>query len=281
MNHPFRVPAYVVLVDMADGPVAALATALKALGLCVVLVPETAAALEFVEACPRLALAVVNLERDWAGQPDFSSAVRTVVPPLGVLCFDESTANLLAAAESRLREHFYADDLVGELSAAAIAALGGFGSQVHATGARLASASLEAVEACRSISLSGETVQGWLRLGGSLDYLGQLHQSMFPGSSPATPAEVADLLGEICNRTLGRVKNHFVQRGIASELGVPQTCSAEPLSGTELGVPALGFDLENAIGKLSLRFRLEEAETNVSGTDRAEELLASGRITVL
>lgn len=286
--------ATVVLIDQAGGPVAAIARDLKALGVGVVLVPEPTAAFEFAQACPKLALAIVNRALDPDADVPIATGLRAIDKTLPVIHFGQTSraggsmyslvvpqsltsAELLELAERTLCRRFYADDLVQTLINCAIAAVSGFDNEVTAARQALRRVGSSRARIQSVISLGGE-VTGWLLVGGSEEHLKRIYQRMFPGSNGVTDADMVDLLGEIGNRTLGGIKNQLRQLGIDSTLGVPARVGTAVPTGS---VPTLELTLEGRAEQINMEFCLEQTEAIASSTERAQRLLDSGRIILL
>jgi CheY-specific phosphatase CheX len=297
MTSPFSVQKYVLLVDRADGPLAVLAPALKRLDFRVILLPSVELAIEFVRAFPKLAMVVVNPALGGSDETLYTS-IRALQPPMPVITVEGGPTHLddplllsvpesispddfCALAETALRQHFYPQELVRELVEAATEALGSFGDYFSAGDPFLRANGSQLAPVSSVISFTGERLAGHLVVGSTEQYLKSAYLRMFPGDDTPELSAIVDFLGEISNRTLGRLKSYFESRGVSFLLGVPLGIHGSVALLKASAAPSLGLDLEGLGGRLFVEFCFERFNPDELGTSKAVELLESGKVVFL
>jgi hypothetical protein len=298
MPHPFLIQKYVLLVDHQDGPLAVLAPALKRLDFRVILLSSPTLGIEFVLAFPKLAMVVINQSALGSDTTLFAS-IRAVQPPMPVVSFggpilehpDDplliavpnsiSPQELCNLAEVALCQRFYPSELVEQLTASATAALSSFGAYVSTGPPFLRASGSQLAPLSSVISFSGERLSGHLAVGSTEEYLKRAYSRVFPGDTAPTLAAIVDLLGEVCNRTLGRVMSYFEGRGATVELGVPLGIYGSVTLLKANAAPSLGLDLEGLGGRLFVEFCFDRFNPEDLGTAKSVELLESGKVVFL
>jgi CheY-specific phosphatase CheX len=229
---------YVLLVD-ATGALSARVEELKELGYDVAQVSSLRTALNAVAALDRLSLVVINCTSDGADYANFMASVRALHPQLPVIWLGDSRQilssflkqpatsarrsdheALLGSAAKLLHDEFYANDLVKDTVAAAEHVLGEFGLDPNRSEPYIKSNLTVLGEVNALIGFSGEGLSGHLILTASAEKARAIQQRLLPGSDPQFD-ELEDLVGEITNRVLGRIKRSFEARSLSFKLKAP------------------------------------------------------------
>lgn len=267
-----RIRKYVLLLDTKAGELSALAGELKKLDFRVAVVPDKEQAHLFLREFPKLALVVINGARD--DHSGLLEEARRLHPGLPLVQVDELGCTVesggkvwrtegrptAAAIEARVRdallEHCYPDAVLSALNFGIEEAMAGFGSnvisgQVHLKATRGVVGELSAL-----LPFSGDRVTGILAVGTTRATARNLHQRLFPDHVP-DEEDLTDLLGEVCNRAIGRFHELCESRGTPFNFGV----SLYTTDVTDLRIaqdhPALVIEFEGTAGPVWVELFLD------------------------
>jgi CheY-specific phosphatase CheX len=290
---------YVLLVDEPEGRLARRTEELKDLGYEVAQVSQLEAALNAIAVLDRLSLVVVNCAVDYAGHQSFMAAVRGLHPQLPVIWVGESSdvmtqflrqpaaaarssdpEGLSGRAAKLLYDEFYANDMVAETVSAAELVLSEFGIEAKRSDPYIKSNLTLLSDVNAIIGFSGEGLSGHLILASSLEKARDIHQRT---SSKADPQydELEDLIGEITNRVLGRIKRAFETRSLSFKLKPPSFIRGPMARYRSQGsVPSLAIEFADS-GQLRLELSLDRVDVAAMALQPHAEFLESGEINFL
>lgn len=290
---------YVLLVDVTGGALAKRADELKELGYDVAQVAHLRAALSAITALDRLSLVVVNCTSDGGDYAHFMASVRGLHPQLPVIWLGDSNLvlssflrqpavqarrsdaeALLGGARKLLHDEFYANDLVADTVQAAEHVLTEFGLDACRSEPYIKSNLTVLGEVNALIGFSGEGLSGHLILTCSADRARAIQQRLLPGSEPQFD-ELEDLIGEITNRVLGRIKRSFEARSLSFKLKAPAFIRGPSARyhNKSLG-PSLAIEFIDD-GSLRLELCLDRMETAAALPSPEAMFLESGEINFL
>lgn len=233
----------VLVVDTANGALSFVMEELNELGFRVIWVPTLAAALDFVQARPRVSLIIASASATavdglsfLARVRDFSPDVRIIwgaksdTPPSAPPGGDARPDSLLpepfrvdelhTAISELLAEHFYPPAIAEAVKAAALEVLntvGGF----RVEGDSFLVANQTALLDLSAVITFGGGVSGHLMVGLSSEDARTLYEAFLPGVRPIRIDRMEDLVGELCNQILGRINAFFIERSVSIQHGTP------------------------------------------------------------
>jgi CheY-specific phosphatase CheX len=232
----------VLVVDTADGALSFVIEELNELGFRVIWVPSLSAALEFIQARPRLSLiiasaaatAVSGLEflarvRDfapdvriiWGAKPDApASSARPAERPDSLLPEPFRADELRTAISELLAEHFYPPAIAEAVKSAALEVLSTIGGFQVEGGAFLVANQTALSDVSAVITFAGG-VSGHLMVGLTREDARTLYEAFLPGVRPIRMDRMEDLVGELCNQILGRINTFFIERSVSIQHGTP------------------------------------------------------------
>lgn len=292
---------YVMLVDLESGPLTRLVPRLQELEFRIVRVPEAAAAIEFVRAFPKLSMVAISdtgsqaqtlrlLEEVRDSQPSLpvlwhgSTAGLPEMENIQVLPHENVTAgDLVACAERLLCQHFYPDELAQFLAEAALMAFSDFGAHATSTEPFLKASPARLAELSSVIAFSGRDVSGDVVMSAPRGVVESAYLRLFGDPSPPGDDALCDVLGECCNRIIGKLVTYFEKRGMSMTFGVPLYLSGPGcvLSRGTHG-PTLALDFETLNGHLFVELRVDgfDPKPSSKAADPAD-LLEAGHFVLL
>jgi DNA-binding response OmpR family regulator len=234
----------VLVIDRARGSLSGVMEELDDLGFRVVWVPSLAAALEFVEAGPDLALIIASSTATRVGGVDFLTKVRKLAPGVRIIwgrSRDEETRSvstgpsqvadsmipepfgpdeLRSAISQLLFGHFYPPAVAEAIKTAALEVLGPLGD-FHVDGEAFLVANRLALDEVSAVIQFAGGAAGHLTVSMTREQAAKLYGLFVRGARPAHVDHLEDLIGELCNQVLGRINSFFVQRGVSIHHGTP------------------------------------------------------------
>lgn len=262
-----RINKYVLLVDKPRGNLSVLVEDMKRLEFRVALVPGRSAALDFMRRFHKLGLVVINAEQA-EDAVELAREVQEVHSNLPVVLLDKDVCvvrtgsqnwqvegpldaeQVAAQVAQALREHSYPQHVLGALSFAIEEAMAGFQNHVVAGQAYLRATNGAVAEVTALLPFSGSKVSGYLAVGGSKQTAMLLYQNLFPKKRRIEDEDLTDLLGEVCNRAIGRIHEHLEARGLPFNFGVSLHLTANSQLRTAPSHPALVMEFEGPAGIL-------------------------------
>ncbi|MEZ0315158.1 MAG: chemotaxis protein CheX [Myxococcota bacterium] len=126
---------------------------------------------------------------------------------------------LTAVAATLLRERFYTRGLVDDL-VASVVGIGreSFGTELTPADPVLKSTTEQISGLSTLLYFAGSGVAGHVIAGAAPEYLITLHQRLLPNIAKPTLEQLADLLGELANQVVGRLRS---QHGLVFDVGAP------------------------------------------------------------
>jgi len=233
----------VLVVDTANGALTFVMEELNELGFRVIWVPTLAAALEFIEAGPKLSLIVASSAATNKGGLEFLARVRDFAPDVRIIwganvdapARDASARKdapdsllpepfrvdeLRSAISDLLAEHFYPPAIADAVKRAALEVLGNVGGFEVEGGAFLVANQTALSDLSAVIPFSGGA-SGHLMVGLTSADARALFQAFLPGVRPIRIDRMEDLVGELCNQILGRINSFFTERSVSIQHGTP------------------------------------------------------------
>lgn len=269
-----RIKKYVLLVDTHAGPLSGLAKELKRLEFRVALVPEKGAAIDFMRRFSKLGLIVINATED-PRQADLAVEAQQAHPNLPVVILNGhgcevqtvskswqvegpiDAATLEAQVADALREQSYPEQVLAALSFSTEEALAGFGSHFAAGQAYLRATRGMITEMTALLPFSGRRVSGYLAVGSNRQTAINLHQTLFPHATTPEEEDLTDLLGEVCNRAIGRFHELFESRGLSFNFGVSLYLTGKSDLRAAQEHPALVLEFEGPAGSVLVELFLD------------------------
>lgn len=269
-----RIKTYVLLVDKPSGPLSVLADELKRLEFRVALVPKKEAALDFMQRFSKLGLVVI----DARGKPDYlelGARARALHPGLPVVTLDEQGCSVQLAEKSwaiagdvsgkelqrqvaeALREQTYPDSVLSALSFSIEEALAGFSTHVVTGHAYLRATRGMVTELTALLPFSGTRLSGYLAVGADRPTAARLHQALFPDAPEPEEEDLTDLLGEVCNRAIGRFHELFESCNLSFNFGVSLYLTGKSELRVSQDHPALVLEFEGPPGAVVVELFLD------------------------
>lgn len=293
---------YVMLVDKEGGPLARLIPRLRELDFRIVLVPDSAAALEFVRAFPKLSMVAISDTGDAEQNARLVSGVRELQatlpllwhgPPLSLpkgqrvelLRHQSVTAgDLVACAERVLYQQFYPLDFANYLTEIALLAFGAFGTHASSTDPFLKASRARLAELSAVIAFSGLETTGHLLVSASREVARDAHARLFESGPPSQPTDDAlvDLLAECANRIVGRLASYFEKRGRPFTFGVPlYLAGSQCVLWQSSHRPSLAIEFEGLGGRLFTEVCIDAFDPISSHSEVPDDILQSGQCIIL
>ena len=281
----------VLVVDRAEGSFAGVMEELDQLGFRVIWVPTLRAALDFVRASDKLSLLIASASAADDGGADFLTQLKEIRPSLRVIWGAHPTATATPAPGARphslipepfrpdalrstvaalLAEHFYPHAIAGAIKGAALEVLGSLGEFKVEGGAFLIANQTALSDLSSIISFSGEA-SGHLMVGMSNDHARALYERFVPGARIAAVDRLEDLVGELCNRILGRINSFFAQHAMSVQQTTPIFIRAAgstmryPGRRPSFGVQLTRGDVRVSVEYYLADFNLSKLEQGVTG----------------
>jgi CheY-specific phosphatase CheX len=293
-----RINKYVLLVDRPRGSLSVLVDDMKRLEFRVALVPGRDEALSFMRRFRKLGLVAINVEQA-ADASDLAREVREVHANLPIVLLEKNGcvirttsrewrvdgplgANQLAAQVAQaLREHSYPEHVRGALAFAVEEAMAGFHNHVVAGQAYLRATNGAVAEVTALLPFSGDSVSGYLAVGASKKTATLFHRNLFPRRSGIEDEDLADLLGEVCNRAIGRLHEHLEKRGLPFNFGVSLHLTGKPQMRTAPSHPALVTEFEGPVGSLLVELFVGSLIPDSIVSDPVDGLANAGEFVLL
>jgi CheY-specific phosphatase CheX len=234
----------VLVIDTANGALTFVMEELNELGFRVIWVPTLAAALEFIEAGPKLALIVASSAATSIGGLEFLARVRDFAPGVRMIWGVSPAApardaaapsgaspdsllpepfrgdELRSAISDLLAEHFYPPAIANAVKRAALEVLGNVGGFEVEGGAFLVANQTALSDLSAVIPFAGDA-SGHLMVGLTSTDARALFEAFLPGVRPIRIDRMEDLVGELCNQMLGRINSFFTERSVSIQHGTP------------------------------------------------------------
>jgi hypothetical protein len=265
---------YAVLVDKPGGPLSVLVDDLKRLEFRVALVPECRAARSFMRHFSKLGLIVINgMGRDVPKA--FVSEAQVLHPNLPIVFLDDSACTIQTAKEvsriegpidadklaqlvsAALLEHCYPQHVLANLSFAVEEAMAGFDNHAVTDRTYLRATNGAIGELTALLPFSGSKVSGYLAVGCSRETATRLYSGAFPKDTDVREDQLMDLLGEICNRAIGRFHQVFESRGLSFNFGVSLYLTNSSQLRVAQEHPAIVLELEAPAGTVFIELFLD------------------------
>ena len=231
----------VLIVDRAEGSFSGVMEELDQLGFRVVWVTSFAAALDFVNVNPRLSLVIASAAAADQGGQEFLAHLKAIRPALPVIWGTKAgpiakpsrglspdslipepfrADALRSAVSALLAEHFYPRLIADAIKSAALEGLGTFGPFRVEGDSFLAANQSAFSDLAAIISFSGEA-SGHLLVSMSDEHARALYRPFAPSVRSVPIERLEDLVGELCNRILGRINAFFARRGLSIQQSTP------------------------------------------------------------
>lgn len=295
------VKKYVLLVDAREGELTECATELKEMGYDVVRATELSAALHAVAKLDRLSLIVVNCGTTQRDYESFLASVRSLHPELPVLWLtntkhavtaflkqptaavpDRDRVALRDNAARLLRDEFYSNDIVLEVSDLAQQVLSEFGLQTARSEPYIKSNLTLLSDVNALMSFSGEGLSGHLIVSATVDDARAVYRNLSPDQGPPEYDDLEDLMGEVTNRVLGRIKRVFESRGLSFKLRPPSFIRGpQARYRNKASCPSLAIEFSEHGGLLRVEFCIDRMSPPVEVPAAGAEFVESGEITFL
>jgi CheY-specific phosphatase CheX len=292
----------VLVVDRAEGAFQCVMEELDLLGFRVVWVPTLNSALSFVKASPTLSLVIVSAAAADDGGAEFMADAKNIRPSLRVIWGTKRGAPatpargpspdsllpepfrseaLRGTVSALLAEHFYPKVIADAIKDAALEVLGTLGEFTVAGGAFLVANQTALSDLSSIIAFSGDA-SGHLMLGATTQHARILYQRFLPGARPAPVDRLEDLVGELCNRILGRINAFFAQHAQSIQQTTPIFIRAAGSTMRYPGRhPSFGVQLTSGDARVSLEYYLAEFERSKLQAGATSEALSMGEIRYL
>ena len=279
----------VLVVDHAEGSFAGVMEELDLLGFRVIWVPTLRAALDFARASDKVTLVIASAAAVDDGGADFLTQVKEIRPSLRVIWGARPSAApspgarphslipepfrpdaLRSTVSALLAEHFYPHAIAGAIKGAALEVLSSLGEFKVEGGAFLIANQTALSDLSSIISFSGEA-SGHLMVGMSNDHARALYERFVPGARIAAVDRLEDLVGELCNRILGRINAFFAQHAMSVQQTTPIFIRAAgstmryPGRRPSFGVQLTRGDVRVSIEYYLADFNLSKLEQGVTG----------------
>jgi CheY-specific phosphatase CheX len=292
----------VLVVDRAEGAFTGVMEELDLLGFRVIWVPTLDAALEFVKASDKLSLLIASAASVVDGGPDFLARVKEIRPSLRVIWGVGPTTRasaergarpdslipepfrpdaLRSAVAALLAEHFYPSVISSAIKHAALEALGTLGDFGVEGGAFLVANQTALSDLSAIISFSGEA-SGHLMVSMSSDHARALYERFVPGARTVAIDRLEDLVGELCNRILGRINAFFAQHAISVQQTTPIFIRAAGSTMRYPGRrPSFGVELTRGEVRVSVEYYLADFDASKLERGATSDVVSIGEIRYL
>ena len=233
----------VLLVDPPAGLLSGVMDELDDIGFRVVWVPTCQAALEFLAAKPQLALIIASAAATRASDTDFMTRVKDLAPDVRIIWGADSKGprrqaeptgrgpdsiipapfapdDVRRAISELLAEHFYPTPVAQAVKNAATEVFGR-AREFRVEGGVFLTASQSTLSDLNAIIQFAGGVSGHLVIGMSRQHAEMVYRDLVPGVPTVRLDRVEDLVGELCNQTLGRINTFFLARNVDIVHGTP------------------------------------------------------------
>jgi CheY-specific phosphatase CheX len=289
----------VLVVAPGEGSFSGVMDELDLLGFRVVWVTSFAAALDFVNVSQRVSLVVASAAAADEGGQEFLVQLKKVRPALPViwgakpglaarrsrglspdsLIPEPFRADALRSAVSALlAEHFYPRELAAAIKSAGIEGLGTHGA-FRVEGDSFLAANQSAFSDLASIiAFSGE-VTGHLMVSMTDEHARALYREFAPSVRSVPIDRLEDLVGELCNRILGRINAFFARRAVSIQQGTPIFIRAAGSTMRYAGRrPSFCVELCREEIKVSMEYYLAEFDNAKVSAAATEEVIELGEV---
>ena len=170
---------------------------------------------------------------------------------------------LTTVAATLLRERFYTRALVDDLVASVVGiARESFASELTPADPVLKSTTDQSAGLSTLIYFAGSGVAGHVMASALPEYLVTLHRRVLPSSSPPPPEQLADLLGELANQVVGRLRT---QHGLVFDVGAPLLVhGANVVVQQVAGSPALLITFHDGDARIAIELCLHRFEERLT-----------------
>jgi CheY-specific phosphatase CheX len=296
----------VLVVDRAEGAFLGIMEELDLLGFQVIWVPTLAAALDFLAANERLSLVIASAAAAEDGGTDFLTQVKEVRPSLRMIWGIRATATatatanrergpaphslipepfrpdaLRSAVSALLAEHFYPSLVADAIKGAALEVLRTLGDFRIEGEAFLVANHTALSDLSSIISFSGEA-SGHLMASMTDEHARALYERFVPGVRMVAVDRLEDLVGELCNRILGRINAFFAQHAMSIQQTTPIFIRAAGSTMRYPGRrPSFGVQLTRGDVRVSLEYYLADFNASKLKQGVTDEVLSIGEIRYL
>ena len=289
----------ILVVDHADGAFQGVLDELDLLGLRAIWVPTLPAALEFIQASSRVALVIASSAVTADGGQEFLARVRDLRPSLPMIWGRSSqlapskprelapdsllsepleSDALRSAVASLLAEHFYPKLIADAVQASALEVLGTIG-EFRLDGSAFLVANRSALADFSAIIAFSGGINGHLLTSMTTDHVTLLYRRFLPKARPASIDQLEDLVGELCNRILGRINAFFAQYAVSVRQTTPIFIRAAGSTMRYPGHhPSLALQLTNRETRVSLEYYLADFDRSMMRERSAGAALNMGEI---
>ena len=286
-------------MDRSEGALAGVMEELDLLGFRVIWVPTPAAALAFVKTTPSLSLVIVSAAAAEDGGDEFLSEVKRTRPSLRILCGTVPNAPpsirrgpspdslipepfrpnaLRTAVSALLAEQFYPSVIATAIKSSALEVLGTLGEFRVDAGEFLVPNQTALSDLSAIIAFSGEA-SGHLMLSMTSEDAKTLYMRFVPGARAVPVDRLEDLVGELCNRILGRINAFFAQHAMTIQQTTPIFIRAAGSTMRYPGRhPSFGVQLTRGDAKLSLEYYLADFDRSKLKDGATKDVLSMGEI---
>jgi|GEM_PF-1415159 len=294
----------VLVVDAANGTLGGVMEELDELGFQVIWVPTLSAALEFIQARPKLSLIIASSAATHVGGLDFLVQAKELAPSVRIIwgiSADHSSApspsatrrgqgpdslipepfrsdELRTVISELLAEHFYPAAIAEAIKAAALEVLSGRGDFKVEGGAFLVANQTALSDLSAVIPFNGG-VSGHLMVGMTSEHAKLLYQAFLPGVRPIRIDRMEDLVGELCNQILGRINSFFAEHAVSIQHGTPIFIRAPGSTFRYPGrQPSFAVTLVNGEARVCLEYYLSDFDRDRLQSPVATRVLQLGEI---
>jgi len=292
----------VLVVDRAEGAFMGVMEELDQLGFRVIWVPSLAGALDFIQASDKLSLVIASAAAVDDGGADFLVRVKEIRPSLRIIWGVRPSApasrqrglspdsmipepirpdTLRTTVSALLAEHFYPGPIAEAVKAAALEVLRTLGEFSLEGGAFLIANQTALSDLSSIIAFSGEA-SGHLMVSMTSEHARNLHQRFVPGARAAAIDRLEDLVGELCNRILGRINSFFAQHAMTIQQTTPIFIRAAGSTMRYPGRrPSFGVHLASGDVKVSIEYYLADFNMSKLLRGATHEVIRLGEIRYL
>jgi len=292
----------VLVVDEAAGSLEGVMAELEQLGFRVVWVPTLRAALDFVKACPQLALVVASASAAKDGGDEFLAQAKDIRPSLRVIWGAGAAArprqsrgqspdslipepfrpdSLRETISALLTEHFYPEPIANAVRSGALEVLQTLGEFRLRGGAFLVANRTALSDFSSIIAFSGQA-SGHLMASMSTEHVRLLQRRFLPTSRSVTLDALEDFVGELCNRILGRINAFYAEHGLSVVQTTPIFIRAAGSTMRYPGRhPSFGCEFSDGQASISLEYYLADVDRSKLDAGPSSSALRMGEIRFL
>jgi CheY-specific phosphatase CheX len=289
----------VLIVDLAQGSLSGVMEELDLLGFRVIWVTSFAAAIDFAKVNRRLSLVIASAAAADQGGQDFLVQLKELRPELPVIWGAKPGASaqrprglapsslipepfraddLRTAVSALLAEHFYPKVIAEAIKSAAIEGLGTLG-QFHVEGDSFLAANESAFSDLASIVAFSGGASGHLMISMTNDHARALYRQLAPSVRSVPIDRLEDLVGELCNRILGRINSFFARRAVSIQQGTPIFIRAAGSTMRYAGRrPSFCVELAREEVRISLEYYLADFDSAKVTAAATEEVIELGEV---